>query len=66
MASTGKVVLKTTFSDVFRVGDLEITSEGVELDRKTADEVLEAARNNHVQLHEVEAAPTKKTEGSGS
>lgn len=65
MASTGKVVLKTAFSDVFRVGGLEITSEGVELDRKTADSVLEAARNNHVQLHEVEAAPTK-TEGSGS
>lgn len=54
MAST-KVTLRTAFSDVFRVGDIEITRQGTELpSRKQADEVLEAARASGVELYEVD------------
>jgi hypothetical protein len=68
MAST-KVVLRTTFSDEFHVGDVVITPEGTEIaTRKQADEILEAARVSHVQVYEVpaEETPTKQNEGSGS
>lgn len=65
--AANKVVLRTAFSDVFRVGDTEITQEGTEVSSRTkADEILEIARQNGVTLYEVpqDAAPEVKKEGS--
>lgn len=65
--ATTKVTLRTAFRDSFSVGDVTITQDGTELpSRKAADEVLEAARQSGVTLHEVpqDAAPEVKKEGS--
>lgn len=70
MTGKQKVVLRTAFSDTFRVGDLEITQAGTEVNASDADALVETARVNGVQLYRVEEpaaqSAAKQSDGGGS
>jgi hypothetical protein len=60
-------VLRTAFSDVYRVGDLEITQDGTEVPASDLQKIVEEAARSGVALYEVPPDTAKdKTEGGSA